>query len=119
MAMEPETQTTIKDPTQSKNDTKPLTCRGCTKTFRNQAARTLHERVHTGEKPFECNECGKCFASSSVRLAHIRKHHKGGRPHKCRFCGNGFFEKAVCALLKRFCSLLPKKGEQRETLQSA
>ena len=78
--MKPSMEQTSRDlttDTPKGKDNQQLPCRGCQKTFKTEAARILHERVHTGEKPFACRECGKQFASSSIRLAHKRKHHKG------------------------------------------
>lgn len=43
-------------------------CQHCNSRFTTSAARTVHERIHTGERPFECPTCSKSFTSKVIAL---------------------------------------------------
>jgi len=102
------------------NDTEPVVCYECGKSFKNNASlgahiknihhkqkrkcqycdyETIHqnqlkehERSHTGEKPEICNFCGQGFGSKGTLVAHMRIH-TGEKPFKCRFCDARFAQR--------------------------
>ena len=53
---------------------KPYTCTYCDKSFNILSDKTRHERIHTGEKPYTCTYCDKSFSQLSTKTRHEKIH---------------------------------------------
>ena len=61
---------------------KPYACQFCAQSFASKGHKVQHEKIHTKQKPFECEYCSKAFVTRFNLLLHERTH-TGGKPHKC------------------------------------
>ncbi|XP_076287998.1 uncharacterized protein LOC143212765 isoform X1 [Lasioglossum baleicum] len=101
------------------DDSKPLQCNICNKTFQNrkqyykhdrshskmylcslcgkelksEASLRLHNMRHNDERPFECSVCGKCFTAKVTLKVH-ELIHSGLRPYICDICGQSFTQRS-------------------------
>ncbi|NXV71820.1 ZN214 protein, partial [Atlantisia rogersi] len=59
--------------TRRRQETTPLKCPVCNKSFQNQSRLLSHMRSHTGERPFVCPDCGRGFSHK----CNLQRHQRG------------------------------------------
>lgn len=60
---------------------------GCGKSFVTGTRLKRHQAVHEGEDRFRCQDCGQSFRKKETLNKHVRKEHKGLKPHQCTESG--------------------------------
>ncbi|CAH1181881.1 unnamed protein product [Phyllotreta striolata] len=70
---------------------KPYTCDICDKSFTVSAGLDYHMKIHKGLKPFQCShsDCSKTFRTNYAKKVHERMHGTE-RAFKCDVCNKGF-----------------------------
>ena len=81
----------------------PCTWQGCSRTFKVERDRVIHNRIHTGEKPFKCDQCEQTFRKQAHRSRH-KKLHTGEKPYMCEGCGKSFSQKGNMKVHRTGCT---------------
>ena len=67
-------------------------CRFCSKSFKYETPKKIHEKSHTGEKPYACHFCANSFTTKGDKNRH-EIIHTNVKLHKCTQCSKTFIRK--------------------------